>query len=497
MNQHDLLHQHNKKSDKTMLMLHGLLFVVSCALAPWYGTWLEAIVIGGGTLLCMSAMTYLVPGRLITQVAAGIGLMVMASLHIQQARGMIEFHFGIFVLIALLLYYRNWVPVITAAVTIAIHHFSFFFLQVQGAGVWVLPEVENGIWVIGLHAAYVIVVTAVVAWMSHDLQQEYLSSAELARSTDSIIQDKHIDLTIKTSQRSPLLKAFDGYTDSVRELVDKVSNSSVSLHDTSMQLAEITRIVSEQSNAQHEQTDLIASAVEEMTASAKEVAANAQEGMTTAHNALTQSNQCNESSMQTETSIKTLESQIIEASRTITSLDKETNQIGSVLDVIRGIAEQTNLLALNAAIEAARAGEQGRGFAVVADEVRSLAQRTQQSTEEIDRMIEALQNGSNNAVSVIEASKRHVDECVARTHDTIEMMQGVVESIQNINRISDHIAVSANEQSQVSTEISNNLSRIVTASQTTNAQIEQASTSSSKIEQFAQQLDAHCRKFKT
>ena len=153
-----------------------------------------------------------------------------------------------------------------------------------------------------------------------------------------------------------------------------------------------------------------------------------------------------------------------DASDKIRGLDEQTKSIGTVLDVIRGIAEQTNLLALNAAIEAARAGEQGRGFAVVADEVRTLAQRTQQSTEEIDKMIDSLQVSSHSVVESINSSLSDADACVENTRASLELMETVSGSIGEVSQMNGMIATSASEQASVIGEISRNLSNILTAS---------------------------------
>ena len=496
MSQNTAMIQHFKKSDGIMLILHIGLFIVSLLLAFMHDTWLEAFLIGGGTLAVVSILYFLAKGEVVCRIAMAAGFMVMSSLHIQQSHGMIEFHFGIFLLLALLLYYRDWVPIIAAAGTIAVHHFGFYYLQMQGSNVWVLPSADHSWWIIILHAAYVIVETGILLWMANDLRKEFSASSELALATEQIVGGSQIDLTIRTSGNTELLSRFDSYTTIVSSLVQEVANNTSLLFGTSKELVNVTDTIQEQSHSQHEQTDMIASAVEEMTASAKEVSSNAEEAANSASDASKNAKLCSESSSEVERNIRLLEQQIKSASDTVSSLDNETAKIGTLLNVIRGIAEQTNLLALNAAIEAARAGEQGRGFAVVADEVRSLAQRTQQSTEEIDKMIGTLQERSGSAVEAMSASNELVNGCVNHTHRNLELMEQVSQAISSINDMNQLIASSSQQQSMVTLEISENLSSIVTSGKTMNDQIVQANLAASKLDELATQLNILRQRFK-
>lgn len=492
-----LLREHYMKADKVMLAIMSLLFTISFAIAPLYNSWVEAMFIGGGTFGTALLIRHFAPGALVTRLFIGTAFMIMTSLHIQQAHGMLEFHFSVFVLIALLLYYRDWAPVLAAAATIATHHLSFFYLQSGGVNVWVLPSTELGISVIFLHAAYVVIESAVIVWMSIDLKKEFLASIELSTTTRAIVKEDKIDLSIRTSRSNKLLQDFDHYTETVCELVDQVAQSSTKAHNTTSELLTLSTNLQSLSSTQQQQTDMIASAVEELTASAREVSHNANQAADAASLAHQNSQLCRDSSSVTETNILNLNQQIAEASQTILSLDQETTEIGSLLDVIRGIAEQTNLLALNAAIEAARAGEQGRGFAVVADEVRSLAMRTQKSTEEIDRMIEHLQKGSGKAVSTIEASQSLVKTCVENTHQGLELIERVEQAINKINDMNQVIASSANEQSTVTADISRSLNEIVTSAFETNDQISNSNSMIEELDLHVKQLEAVNNKFKS
>jgi methyl-accepting chemotaxis protein len=201
------------------------------------------------------------------------------------------------------------------------------------------------------------------------------------------------------------------------------------------------------------------------------------------------------SSINRETIIQ-LANEIDQASGVIDEVNQHSAAIGGILDVIRGVAEQTNLLALNAAIEAARAGEQGRGFAVVADEVRSLASKTQESTEEIQNMIEQLQKGSKSAVTVMNNSKSQADLCVTQTEQASEALEAITDSVHQANDMSEQIVGAAQEQNQVSSEISERLESIVAIAEQTAAGSQQTEISSQEVAKLAEELRTSVEQFK-
>ena len=194
--------------------------------------------------------------------------------------------------------------------------------------------------------------------------------------------------------------------------------------------------------------------------------------------------------------IELLASEVDSAAQVINQLQQDSASIGGILDVIRGIAEQTNLLALNAAIEAARAGEQGRGFAVVADEVRTLASRTQESTSEIQTMIEALQSGAGKAVTVMDAGKSKASDCVTQSEEADQALEVITHAVHEAFDRSSQIATAAEEQSVVAHEISENLESIVTIAEQTTAGSQQTATSSSEVARLAEELQQSVQEFK-
>jgi len=257
-----------------------------------------------------------------------------------------------------------------------------------------------------------------------------------------------------------------------------------------------TNASSGDANNQNKEINLAATAITEMTATIAEVARNAATAAESAQNVDSESQEGLSIVNTTIASISDLAIDVNNASEVIHQLDKDSEEISVVLDVIRGVAEQTNLLALNAAIEAARAGEQGRGFAVVADEVRTLASRTQKSTEEINSMIEKIQHGTRNAVNVMEKSRDQAKCSVETASKAGESLESIVKAISTINSMNTQIASAAEEQGAVSNEINENIVMIRDISSNAEARAEDTANSGHAVSALALKLGEIVHRFK-
>ncbi|RMG56832.1 MAG: methyl-accepting chemotaxis protein [Gammaproteobacteria bacterium] len=253
---------------------------------------------------------------------------------------------------------------------------------------------------------------------------------------------------------------FNHMADQFEELIQGLRDAASQIDDTTGGFVALVDQAREGAEHQRSQTDQVATAITEMSATAQEVASNAEQAAHATSDAQQAALQGNDVVNEVVQSINRLAGEVDEAARVIRELEANSQEIGSILDVIRGIAEQTNLLALNAAIEAARAGEQGRGFAVVADEVRTLASRTQEATQEIQEMIERLQAGAGQAAQVMSRSAESAGNTVQMAGEAGRSLAGITEAVNTVNDMNAQIASAAEEQTAVAEEINQNVINI-------------------------------------
>jgi methyl-accepting chemotaxis protein len=370
------MQQIQARADKLMISIVWALVGFSFALAPWHNTWAWALGVGLPTALVTTALALGAPGRLVTRLSVAAAFMIFTALNIQQAAGIIELHFGVFVLMAFLLCYRDWRPIILAALLIAIHHLSFNYLQQLGYGVMCFTN--PGLHVVLTHAAYVVIDAAVLSYLSVIMRREGIQAAQLHQLVGSMVgNDDSIDLKAAFDRRSEsshvpskLLRVFERLHATVATVFAGAQDAlrvSQEVAATNQQLNDRTQIQShtlQETSVCLDMLTVVAKRVEDSAANARDVVSAASSTALEGGEAV---------------------SKVVVTMREIHASSK---RISDIICVIDEIAFQTNLLALNAAVEAARAGEQGRGFAVVAGEVRMLAGRTAVAAREIKALIQ-------------------------------------------------------------------------------------------------------------
>ncbi len=370
--------------------------------------------------------------------------------------------------------------------------------SVQALGARVVDEAANTrrtSLLIGV-AALAIGLT-VLAWVLRGVS----NGLQRAIGTMQEIADGDGDLTrrLDSSGRdevAELGRAFNRFVDKIHKLVQQVVGSTTQLATAIEQMSQVVRHSEEGIRTQQRETDMVASAVNEMSATVQEVARNTSDAAQVAQSADQEAKQGKATVAQAVSSIEALAKEIGTAAEVIGELEHESVQIGAVLDVIRNVAEQTNLLALNAAIEAARAGEHGRGFSVVADEVRSLASRTQQSTEEIQRMIGSLQSKARDSVHVMEVSQQQASDSVGQATGTGQALDAITSRVGRISDMNTQIATAAEEQSLVADEINKNVLNIKQIAEDATANADQLSSAGTSLAELARELSGMVAAFK-
>ncbi|MBX2809676.1 MAG: cache domain-containing protein [Cellvibrionaceae bacterium] len=289
---------------------------------------------------------------------------------------------------------------------------------------------------------------------------------------------------------------FNSLLDKIHNIMTGVNSSANQLASSATELNRVSQKTYDAISQQDSETTSIASSVELLSASAKEIAKNGETVKNSANDAGVKTNEGAAVVKDNLASVKSLAKEIAQAAEAVGAVEKRTSEIQSMLEVIHSVTEQTNLLALNAAIEAARAGEQGRGFAVVADEVRSLAMRSAESAEEIRKIIEGLTSDTQSAVETMNASKERSEENLERTQVVADSLEIIERSITSILEKSADIAEATDEQNTVAQEISSNLDRIQEISATSANEMKTTKEASQNLDNLSKDLLSNIRFFK-
>ncbi|MBU3004395.1 methyl-accepting chemotaxis protein [Paraglaciecola arctica] len=313
-----------------------------------------------------------------------------------------------------------------------------------------------------------------------------VSTGDLTRKLDDSAQDEFGELA----------KNCNNLIDSLKTLISGISSRAAQLAAAAEQTSTVTAQTTQSIQNQKSQVAQVAAATTEMHSTSQLVTKSAEDTLNQIKHADTEAEKVKAISDENKNTILILAKDVDEAAMVINKLHQDSASIGGILEVIRGVADQTNLLALNAAIEAARAGEHGRGFAVVADEVRTLASRTQQSTQEINSMIEVLQAGAEKAVAVMNQGKEQTTVCVTQAENATIALELITDAVHKAHDVSSQIEQSAREQNIVSQEISEKLENIVNIAEETTVGANQTSESSHEVAKLAEELQNSVQQFR-
>ncbi len=493
-----------KLTDRIMVFIIAVYAVIVAGLTSWQNEYFTLGIVGGGLIFILSLLTYKsMAGTMLSRIIMATALTGIMAISVQQANGLGEGHFVFFMNITILIRYRDIVPLLTLTVLTIVHHVAFTYCQFAGIELFgeavTIFSWGSDEWGIVAPLIYHLA----IAVMSLTIATFYIFEGNRAFKTTSTVigafnQAASGDITTRISnpEESNLVSKINGFFENLHDTLLKMQAISSTLTQQSSSGNEAAQLRETQATNQQGEVHMVATAMTQMSQTTQNIAQNADQSATASDRSVETIEQGSQLAATFKDSIGKLAARVNKASEIIADLDQSSQQINSIVATIQAIAEQTNLLALNAAIEAARAGEQGRGFAVVADEVRVLSQRTHASTEEISTMIKTFQSTTSTAVDTMAGCHELADNSVTDANKSAEIFQDIATAISEINLMVTQIATAAEQQSAATHEINRNTEKISEVSQHFLSEASNASTQAAQLENMSNDMSEILKGYK-